>query len=91
MTYSPEVLAEALAAASRDTYRPPPLWMLSSSLRASAPPKPPTTPTTEIVTTSSSSPPVASAAAPEADLPQVPVWVLRADIRLFTMQGVEGV
>jgi hypothetical protein len=60
---SPEQLAEALAAAARYAYRPPPL--VYSSLRPYRPPvpsKPPTLPTTEteIVPKGLSGPPVAS-------------------------------
>jgi hypothetical protein len=82
VTYTSEQLAEALAAAARYGYRPPPL--VYSSLRPYRPPVPPKPASTEIVRTPAYE---ASAAVedkePPADLPEVPVWLLRVDISVW--------
>lgn len=97
MSLTPQQLAEAMAVAARDTYRPPPPWMYST-LRPVAPPKPltpPTLPTTEIVGTAVPTPPVASEvpaevpAAPDSTVAGatvaevVPTWEALLDLRVW--------
>lgn len=67
MTYTPHQLAEAIAKASRDTYRPPfPMYSFPSSLWSDwKPPEPPEPVSTRIVPVTLHEAPVASAAPPE--------------------------
>jgi hypothetical protein len=79
-------LADAMAVAARDTFRPPPPWAYSSFMRSSAPSKPTTTPTTEIVRTPAYEAPVASEVvldpAPE-HTEVVPTWQALLDLRVW--------
>jgi hypothetical protein len=86
VTYPAEVLAAAMAEASRDTFRLPPPYMFGSSLRPSAPLEPPATSTTGIVRTPAHEAPVAVAAAPEAPATKFdvgPVWQALLDVRVW--------
>jgi hypothetical protein len=80
-------LVDVLAKDARDTYRPPPLHMYSSLMRPvrpSGPRKPPTLPTTGIVPAElCGAPEAVEDKNPEEDLPQVPMWLLRADISVW--------
>jgi hypothetical protein len=58
--------------------------MYSSLLRPYRPPEPPKPASTEIATQVMSEPPApVEDKEPEADLPEVPVWLLRADISVW--------